>query len=157
MKSDLTKLRDARERLLAKIEIQISGCWNWLGAMCPVGGYGRMVLKLHNWRTTLTHRAAYRIFIGKIPAGLHIDHLCRNRQCANPHHMRLVTPKQNVLCGIGISAQNAVKTECAHGHAFSEENTYFYPDGPHAGERVCRMCGKLRMRTYRAEKRAIAG
>lgn len=157
MKSDRTRIQDAKSRLLGRIEVQIDGCWNWLGFVHPTTGYGAFHLTLSNWASGLVHRVSYRIFVGCIPEGLHIDHLCRNRRCANPHHMRLVTPKQNVLCGIGISAQNAVKTECAHGHAFSEENTYFYPDGPHAGERVCRMCGKLRMRKYRAEKRAIAG
>lgn len=146
---DSRRIAQARGRLLDKLEVQELGCWHFTGGSCPKTGYGRFVLKLHGWKTQLAHRASYRIFVGAIPDGLCIDHLCRNRICVNPHHMRITTTKDNVLCGIGISAMNAVKTHCDHGHIFDEKNTYFYPDGPHAGERVCRMCGKLRMRKYR--------
>lgn len=34
------------------------------------------------------HRVSYEHFIGQIPDGLEIDHLCRNRACCNPLHLR---------------------------------------------------------------------
>ncbi|MBA7771137.1 HNH endonuclease [Enterobacter sp. RHBSTW-00131] len=32
---------------------------------------------------------------GPIPEGKYIDHICHNTLCVNPHHLRLVSPKQN--------------------------------------------------------------
>lgn len=50
-----------------------NGCWLWTGYTAP-NGYGE-------WRGNRAHRAAYVIAIGPIPDGLHIDHLCRVRNC----------------------------------------------------------------------------
>jgi hypothetical protein len=43
----------------------------------------------------LAHRWAYEHFIGPIPAGLEIDHLCRVRHCVNPAHLEPVTKSEN--------------------------------------------------------------
>lgn len=41
------------------------------------------------------HRVAYELWVGPIPAGLYIDHLCRNTRCVNPNHLEPVTSKEN--------------------------------------------------------------
>lgn len=82
------------------------------------------------------HRVSYETFVGPIPAGLTLDHLCRNTLCINPAHLEPVTIKENVLRGDGPTARNARKTHCDRGHAFDETNT-----GPNAnGGRSCRAC-----------------
>lgn len=56
-----------------------TGCWEWRGPMHD-GGYG-------TFGHTYAHRFSYELVHGRIPAGLQIDHLCRNRRCVNPGHL----------------------------------------------------------------------
>lgn len=83
----------------------------------------------------LVHRLAYAWLVGQIPAGLTLDHLCRNTVCVNPLHLEPVTHRVNVLRGQSGVAANARKTGCPQGHPFDEINTYHY-----RGQRHCRTC-----------------
>ncbi|WP_282129380.1 HNH endonuclease signature motif containing protein [Roseobacter litoralis] len=56
------------------------------------GDYGRMSL---DGATVATHKAAWINENGMIPPRKQLDHLCRQRRCANPDHLELVTPKEN--------------------------------------------------------------
>lgn len=91
----------------------INGCWRW-SASKKTGGYGQVT---HLGRCRSAHRVFYEVLRGPIPAGLHIDHLCRNRDCVNPSHMEVVTQAEN-------NARNfwALRTHCKNGHLLSEDN-----------------------------------
>src|SRR5262245_44481006 len=66
-----------RDHVFSKLIIdQESGCMLWTGYVAR-NGYG-------NTGGQLVHRLMYEWFTGPIPAGLEIDHLCRNRLCASP-------------------------------------------------------------------------
>lgn len=69
-----------------------NGCWNWIG-LVNRKGYGSVQVRgvKHN-----AHRAVYLEFGLQIPAGYHLDHICRNKLCVNPAHMEPVTLKENV-------------------------------------------------------------
>ncbi len=44
---------------------------------------------------TLVHRFVYELCIGPIPKGYHVHHTCGNKVCANPLHLKALTPKDH--------------------------------------------------------------
>lgn len=110
----------------------LSACWIWFGPLHSAG-YGNASVK---GKHVLAHRLYYQHHVGDIPPGLDLDHLCRVRACVRPDHFEPVTRRVNLLRGVGLTAVNAQKTRCNHGHEFTSENTYIAPDGC----RYCRAC-----------------
>src|SRR5688500_6362748 len=83
--------------ILARLErhyrVDDTGCWVWTGNQAT-GGYSQIHV---NGKSTGAHRVSYEHFVGPIPDGMQIDHLCRNRLCINPAHLEPVTPLENQL------------------------------------------------------------
>ncbi len=102
-------------------------------------GYGKVGNK-----SKKAHRVAYEQAVGPIPAGLTIDHLCRNRRCVNPEHMEPVTRRVNTMRGDGPTARHARQTTCKSGHPFDEVNTYRWRGG-----RKCRACNRAAVARYK--------
>ena len=136
-------------KVRSKIAVAPNGCWEWTGEIIN-GGYGRFKLQQHGVRHSyMAHRHTYTLLRGEIPAGLQIDHLCRNRKCCNPDHLEPVTPRVNQHRGVGFSGRNAAKTHCPRGHEYTPENTYVPPKNP---RRMCRTCGSAEGRRQRRSK-----
>lgn len=122
---------DTQRRILSKFD-RVDGCWIWKDKPSRLG-YGRINI---GGRIRFAHRVVYEMFIGKIPDGLVIDHLCRNTRCVNPKHLEPVSQRENLLRGFGVGGTNARKTHCINGHKFDKENTHICPNG----KRRCRKC-----------------
>lgn len=137
----------ALERFWDKVNKRgANGCWLWTASTDPKG-YGHFSLSGH---LIGAHRFAYAQLVGRIPAELEIDHLCRTPACVNPAHLELVTGRENVRRGVGLAAQNMRKICCPSGHMYEGANLYILPK---TGERYCRTCHNLRDRNKRAKAR----
>lgn len=129
------------DRFWAKVD-RSGPCWIWT-AKRSRQGYGRFWV---NGGEDAAHRVVWELERGPIPAGLTIDHLCRNTSCVNPAHLEPVTLRENILRSTGVAAVNAVKTGCKRGHEFNVANTRINK----GGGRVCRACMRDHQRAYRA-------
>lgn len=79
------------------------GCWRWTRGVSGIG-YAEFTIGGH---THLGHRWAYEHFVGPIPDGMTIDHVCHtvdllctetpcmHRRCVNPAHMEVVSLAEN--------------------------------------------------------------
>lgn len=66
-------------------------CWTWTGNRTPKG-YPRFSFGRNE---QYAHRACHILFVGPIPSGWEIDHLCFVRWCVRPSHLEAVTPEEN--------------------------------------------------------------
>lgn len=118
-------------RVFSNVVKARSGCWLWTGRTNG-GGYG--TIRLRGLRIAV-HRWSYERYIGPVPEGMEIDHLCRTRNCLNPKHLEAVTHRTNLLRGETVPAKNLAKRRCPVGHEYTKANTYTY-----RGMRYCREC-----------------
>jgi hypothetical protein len=123
------------DRLFGKVDYdEKTRCLIFTGSLRG-SGYGQIWMR-EAQRSVEAHRVAYELFVGAIPDGMQIDHLCRNKLCVNPAHLEVVTPRENTLRGL----KGRMVTECVHGHPYDEANTFWTREG----RRRCRECSRLR-------------
>lgn len=146
------------DRFSNKIRITESGDWEWLGSLNHdgYGGFriGRGIDGVdrgsHN-----AHHAAYLLFVGPVPKGYDVDHLCHrstcrlgklcpHRACVRPSHLETKTRGANLQRGSNRWWQ---ADTCAKGHPWTPESTIERDDG-----RTCRICRKERARAAYAKK-----
>ena len=134
-------------RFLDKVH-KTNTCWLWTGA-CNNKGYGQFE---YHGRPVLAHRWAYEHWVGSIPEGLELDHLCRNPICVNFDHLEAVTHRENVRRGNAgkiTGARQLAKTHCPQGHPYSGDNLYLRP----GGGRACWICKRNSLRRFRVRQK----
>jgi len=121
-------------KLIPKLE---TPCWNWTGAINEKG-YG---VFHYDSGTFKAHRFVYEYLVDKITEGLELDHLCRNKKCVNPEHLKPKPHIENVRAGINGSDDQwqRKKTHCKNGHKFTIKNTRITV----RGIRVCIKCAVI--------------
>lgn len=95
--------RPEPDRFFEKIDKRADGCWIWTGRLQP-NGYA--IFKLRSRKQMGAHRWSYQHHKGPIPDGVFVDHMCFNRACVNPEHLRLATNRQNQENRSGLSRAN---------------------------------------------------
>lgn len=130
-------------RFLSKIRVLENNCWK-MDLKIRKDGYFNFGI---NGRTYLAHRVSHEIFSGFEYSNTLIDHICMNRYCVNPEHLREVDPRTNALENSNSPKKKQFeKTHCKHGHEFTPENTYIIRRGVYGGIlRNCRECEKNRV------------
>lgn len=103
----------------------MTGCW--IATVKPSSSVGHTKIG-GDW----THRITYRLFVGSIPEGLHLDHLCNTPACCNPDHLEPVTAAEN-------QRRRGLRTVlCPNGHVFSGDNVKIVTRANGDTERWCR-------------------
>lgn len=119
-------------------------CWAWSGAK-DQDGYGLFWLAGSMKRA---HRVSMELENGAIAEGLVVDHICRNRSCVNPSHLRTVTRYTNVHENSEAPAHlNSLKTTCVNGHPLEGANLVF-----NGKRRRCRECEQSWREAYQAKQ-----
>lgn len=85
------------DRFLALLIVPLrSRCWT-LRSIDDLFRYSTLILPT---RTVAAHIWVFDLVHGPVPSGFFVDHICENKRCANPDHLQLVAPGDNVKLSI---------------------------------------------------------
>jgi hypothetical protein len=116
---------ELKEYILSNVIENHDGCWLWR-LSCFAGGYGQCRHHNKNWHT---HRLFYTMFVGSIPEGLLVRHLCGNSLCNNPLHLAVGTAMDNHLDSVKHGTDNMFQDKRegsdVHNALITESQVYF--------------------------------
>lgn len=144
-------MRACIERFMGKIE-KTDSCWLWRGHVTKpagrthAGGYG--IFGEARGKTHWAHRWSYAHFVGPLQPGMHVDHVCRVKNCVNPEHLQQITPQENHKTR--VIRPKAKKTHCNYGHKLDASNVYV---APRRSTPNCLTCRRARARRHYQELR----
>lgn len=153
-----------RPRLIAaRVEMDMghsTPCWIYKGRADTGIRYPSISV---NNRDEKVHRVSYVEFVGPIPDGLQLDHLCRQRACFNPAHLEPVTQAENNRRAVphrkpvkprgprGLRTVAAYPL-CRKGHPMFGPNLRVHRNGSH----LCKQCQRETMQLIRHARRVAA-
>lgn len=149
-----------RARMMSKVRLEPgpleTPCWVWTKGRWCDGRYGQT----SQWgaaprKNINAHRLSYLLFVGPIPEGLHLDHLCRNGLCCNPGHVEPVPCKVNINRG-NVALRMLAREVCPKGHRYEGHNIIWVRARSGNPARHCRKCVYARNEARRSAKRRAA-
>jgi hypothetical protein len=138
------KPRSSVERVLARIEVTASGCWEFQGAKNK-HGYG--VVMCRPGGTKAAYVVVWEAVHGPKPKGSEASHVCENPACVNPgpEHVVMETHAENMARSMKIRQR---VDRCLNGHLLTPENRR-----GRNGTKGCRQCRNDRKRELYAQGR----
>lgn len=154
----MTTKQTARDFLLRRIplghglrewtEDPETGCW----IATHRGPNGYAYNTSFEGRKGNAYRLAWELVRGmQVPKGYHLDHyVCDNGPggCMNPDHLRLSTPKANILRSQNACANYARQTHCKEGHPLEGDNLRIVQRKNGHASRICVTCQDERQPRY---------
>lgn len=128
--------------LAARRRVTAAGCWEWTGYVHSKNGYGYYRTDAAN---LLAHRIAYEIYVGRIEAGMHLHHRCRNTICFNPAHLQALPHGEHTR----LHHASALCPQCGG------TNRVGYLRNGRPNGRTCLDCNARKKRERRAREKAI--
>lgn len=129
-----------RTRVESRVTRQDRGhttpCWIWQGAT-DRDGYPHMKIR---GKIKRSQRVVHEEYLGPIPEGYEVDHLCHVVQCLNPEHLEAVTPEENLR---RRRVRHRTESSCANGHDVEHRNAH--------GD--CKVCKREASARYRSRLR----
>lgn len=126
-------------RFWAKVH-KTATCWLWTGARKETG-YG--LFKFQGTARS-AHRMAYILSGKRLLPGVELDHRCENRHCVRPSHLRSTRHAAHMI------RHARGRVVCRRGHPITRVSHYLSA----RGERVCRLCRRVRLREWRERREA---
>jgi hypothetical protein len=132
-------------RFWSKVDAE-GDCWTWTASIGShhYGQFNPGLTPAGKPTMIVAHRMAWKLLVGDIPAGMTLDHLCRNRRCVNPDHLEVVTRGENIRRGYAPSMVTHRSEVCRRGH------NDWSPRREATGSRRCRTCNRMKERAWRA-------
>lgn len=125
-------------RILAHTDRTSTDCWLWTRTR-DTFGYGQIKVA---GKPRRAHVIAYEQWIGPVPDGLELDHLCRVRHCVNPLHLEPVTHAENTRRAVYPPRRG---THCKYGHPLDVQGKT---------QQRCSICSREHGRASRARRKA---
>jgi hypothetical protein len=94
-----------------------NACWAWIGKRNKQG-HPRFYF---NNRIGLAHRFAYEEWIGDIPVGWDLHHVCGNPWCVNPSHLKPLPHGAHTKYHAPM-IQHPTREYCIRGHPLTPDN-----------------------------------
>lgn len=98
----------------------------------------------------LAHRASWTHINGQVPLGMTIDHLCKERRCVNPGHLRLLPNYENARRTRGRDWPIGA---CANGHDATHLVKVTRSANASGYGVICGSCTKDSRRRYQERKK----